>query len=298
MIKPAEIYRINAKTGEEAEISFENKEILDQIAPAKVEKRWVTTTDNKQMLTWVIYPPHFDKSKKYPTLLFCEGGPQSPLSQFWSYRWNFSIMAANGYIIVAPNRRGVLTFGQEWTDQISKDHGGQNMKDYLSAIDELKKEPYVDENNLGAIGASYGGYSVYWLAGHHNKRFKAFIAHDGVYNSTEEYGSTDEMFFDDWENGGAYWDLNNKVAQNSYANSPHKFVQNWDTPILIIHGEKDYRIPYTQGMEAFNAAQLRGVPSEFLFFPSENHWVLKPQNGILWQRTFFNWLDRWLKPKK
>ena len=298
MIKPAEIYRIDEKTGEETEISFENKEILDQIAPAKIEKRWVTTTDNKQMLTWVIYPPHFDKSKKYPTLLYCEGGPQSPLSQFWSYRWNFSIMAANGYIIVAPNRRGVLTFGQEWTDQISKDHGGQNMKDYFSAIDELKKEPYVDENNLGAVGASYGGYSVYWLAGNHNKRFKAFISHDGVFNSTAEYGSTDEMFFDNWENGGAYWDLNNKVAQNSYANSPHKFVQNWDTPILIIHGGKDYRIPYTQGMEAFNAAQLRGVPSEFLYFPSENHWVLKPQNGILWQRTFFNWLDRWLKPKK
>ena len=172
------------------------------------------------------------------------------------------------------------------------------MKDYFSAIDELKKEPYVDENNLGAVGASYGGYSVYWLAGNHNKRFKAFISHDGVFNSTAEYGSTDEMFFDNWENGGAYWDLNNKVAQNSYANSPHKFVQNWDTPILIIHGGKDYRIPYTQGMEAFNAAQLRGVPSEFLYFPSENHWVLKPQNGILWQRTFFNWLDRWLKPKK
>lgn len=298
MVKPAEIYRINEKTGEETEISFENKEILDQIAPAKVEKRWVTTTDNKQMLTWVIYPPHFDKTKKYPTLLYCEGGPQSPLSQFWSYRWNFSIMAANGYIIVAPNRRGVLTFGQEWTDQISKDHGGQNMKDYFSAIDELKKEPFIDENNLGAVGASYGGYSVYWLAGNHNKRFKAFISHDGVFNSTAEYGSTDEMFFDDWENGGAYWDLNNKVAQNSYANSPHKFVQNWDTPILIIHGGKDFRIPYTQGMEAFNAAQLRGVPSEFLYFPSENHWVLKPQNGILWQRTFFNWLDRWLKPKK
>ncbi|MBE9469017.1 MAG: S9 family peptidase [Bacteroidetes bacterium] len=298
MIKPAEIYRVDEKTGAETEISFENKEILDQIAPAKVEARWVTTTDNKQMLTWVIYPPNFDKTKKYPTLLFCEGGPQSPLSQFWSYRWNFSIMAAQGYIVVAPNRRGVLTFGQEWTDQISKDHGGQNMKDYFSAIDDLKKEPFVDENNLGAVGASYGGYSVYWLAGNHNKRFKAFISHDGVFNSTAEYGSTDEMFFDDWENGGAYWDLNNKVAQNSYANSPHKFAQNWDTPILIIHGGKDFRIPYTQGMEAFNAAQLRGVPSEFLYFPSENHWVLRPQNGILWQRTFFNWLDRWLKPKE
>ncbi len=299
MIKPAEIYRVDKKTGKETEISFENKEILDQIAPAKIEKRWVTTTDNKQMLTWVIYPPHFDKSKKYPTLLYCEGGPQSPLSQFWSYRWNFSIMAANGYIIVAPNRRGVLTFGQKWTDEISKDHGGQNMKDYFSAINEIKKEPYVDENNIGAVGASYGGYSIYWLAGHNkNKLFKAFIAHDGVFNSTEEYGSTDEMWFDNWENGGAYWDLKNKVAQNSYANSPHKFVQNWNTPILVIHGGRDYRIPYTQGMEAFDAAQLRGIPSEFLFFPSESHWVLKPQNGILWQRTFFNWLDRWLKPKK
>ncbi len=297
MLKPSEIYTINEKTGAETEISFENKHLLDQLTPASVEKRWITTTDKQQMLTWVIYPPDFDKTKKYPTILYCEGGPQSPLSQFWSYRWNFSIMAANGYIVVAPNRRGVLTHGQAWTDQISGDHGGQNMKDYLSAIDAMAAEPFVDKDNMGCIGASYGGYSVYWLAGHHQKRFKAFIAHCGVFNADMEYATTDEMFFDNWENGGAFWETENKTAMKSYAESPHRFVQYWDTPILVIHGGLDFRIPYTQGMAAFNSAQLRGIPSKFLYFPTENHWVLKPQNGILWQRTFFGWLDQWLKPK-
>lgn len=295
MSKPQEIYRVDPTNGKATEISFENKHLLDQITMGKVEKRYVKTTDNQDMLTWVIYPPHFDPSKKYPTILYCEGGPQSPLSQFWSYRWNFQMMAANGYIIVAPNRRGVLTMGQEWTDQISKDNGGQCMKDYLSAIDALAREPYVDEDNLGAIGASFGGFSVYWLAGNHEKRFKAFIAHCGVFNSEMEYATTDEMFFDNWEKGGAYWETNNPVAMKSYASSPHKFVKNWDTPILVIHGEKDFRIPYTQGMAAFNSAQLQGIPSQFLIFPNENHWVLSPQNGILWQRTFKNWLDKWLK---
>ncbi|MFA8432962.1 MAG: prolyl oligopeptidase family serine peptidase [Marinifilaceae bacterium] len=295
MSKPQEIYRIDPKNGKETELSFENEEILNQLEMGKVEERWITTTDNKKMLTWVIYPPHFDPNKKYPTILYCEGGPQSPLSQFWSYRWNFQMMAANDYIVVAPNRRGVLTFGQEWTDGVSKDNGGQCMQDYLAAIDELKKEPYVDENNLGAVGASFGGFSVYWLAGNHENRFKTFIAHCGVFNSEMEYATTEEMFFDNWEKGGAFWELDNKVAQKSYASSPHKFVQNWDTPILVIHGGKDFRIPYTQGMAAFNSAQLKGIPSKFLYFPEENHWVLKPQNGILWQRTFFKWLDKWLK---
>jgi len=295
MSKPAEIYKIDPKTGAETEISFENKELLAQLEMGKVEKRWITTTDNKKMLTWVIYPPHFDPSKKYPTILYCEGGPQSPLSQFWSYRWNFQMMAANDYIIVAPNRRGVLTFGQEWTDAVSKDNGGQCMNDYLSAIDKLKQEPYIDADRLGAIGASFGGFSVYWLAGHHQHRFKAFIAHCGVFNSEMEYATTDEMFFDNWEKGGAFWDLDNKIAQKSFANSPHKFVQNWDTPILVIHGGKDFRIPYTQGMAAFNSAQLKGIPSRFLYFPEESHWVLHPQNGILWQRVFFGWLDKYLK---
>ncbi|RUT78524.1 S9 family peptidase [Ancylomarina longa] len=295
MSKPAEIYKIDPKTGKETEISFENKEILSQLEMGKVEKRWITTTDNKKMLTWIIYPPHFDASKKYPTILYCEGGPQSPLSQFWSYRWNFQMMAANDYIIVAPNRRGVLTFGQDWTDAVSKDNGGQCMDDYLSAIDELKKEPYIDGDRLGAVGASFGGFSVYWLAGHHQHRFKAFIAHCGVFNSEMEYATTDEMFFDNWEKGGAFWDLDNKVAQKSFASSPHKFVQNWDTPILVIHGGKDFRIPYTQGMAAFNSAQLQGIPSRFLYFPEESHWVLHPQNGILWQRVFFGWLDKYLK---
>lgn len=295
MSMPNEIYAVDPLTGKDTQITFTNKDILDQLTFGKVEKRWIKTTDNKQMLTWVIYPPHFDKTKKYPTLLYCEGGPQSTVSQFWSYRWNFQMMAANNYIIVAPNRRGLPGFGVKWNEQISGDYGGQNMKDYLSAIDFMSKEPFVDENKLGAVGASYGGFSVYWLAGHHNKRFKAFIAHDGMFNLEAQYLETDEMWFVNWDIGGPFWDKNNKIAQRSYANSPHKFVQNWDTPILVIHGQNDYRIAYTQGMSAFNAAVLKGVPAEFLYFPDENHWVLQPQNGILWQRTFFEWLDRWLK---
>ena len=295
MSKPSEIYAVNSATGETTELSYENKELLNQIEMGKVEERWVTTTDNKQMLVWVIYPPQFDPNKKYPALLYCQGGPQSPVSQFWSYRWNFQLMAANDYIIVAPNRRGLPGFGQEWLEQISGDYGGQNMKDYLSAIDAVAKEPFVDETKLGCVGASYGGFSAFWLAGHHEKRFSAFIAHDGMFNLPQQYLETEEMWFVNWDLGGAYWEKDNKTAQQSYANSPHLFVDKWDTPILVIHGEKDYRILASQGMAAFNAAKLRGVPAQLLIFPDENHWVLKPQNSILWQRTFFSWLDKWLK---
>jgi len=293
--KPDEIYSIDPKSGKETEISFENKEIMDKLTMGKVEERWIETTDHKQMLTWVIYPPHFDPNKKYPTLLFCEGGPQSTVSQFWSYRWNFQLMAANDYIIVAPNRRGLPGFGKEWLEQISGDYGGQNMKDYLSAIDAVAKEPFVNKDKLGCVGASYGGFSAYWLAGHHEKRFKAFLAHDGMFNLPQQYLETEEMWFVNWDLGGAYWEKANAIAQRSYANSPHLFVDKWDTPILVIHGEKDYRILASQGMAAFNAAILRGVPAEMLIFPDENHWVLKPQNGILWQRTYNEWLDKWLK---
>lgn len=293
--KPNEVYSVNPVTGEDIELSFENKKLLEKIEMGKVEERWVTTTDNKQMLVWVIYPPHFDPAKKYPTLLYCQGGPQSAVSQFWSYRWNFQIMAANDYIIVAPNRRGLPGFGQEWLSQISGDYGGQNMKDYLSAIDAVAKDSFVNKDKLGCVGASYGGFSAYWLAGHHEKRFKAFIAHDGMFNLPQQYLETEEMWFVNWDLGGAYWEKNNEVVQRSYANSPHMFVDKWDAPILVIHGEKDYRILASQGMAAFNAAVLRGVPAEMLIFPDENHWVLKPQNGILWQRTFIGWLDKWLK---
>ncbi len=295
MSMPTEIFSVDPEDGTATQISFTNKELLDKITMGKVEKRWIKTTDNKEMLTWVIYPPHFDPSKKYPALLYCQGGPQSMVSQFWSYRWNFQMMAANGYIIVAPNRRGVPGFGQAWNEQISGDYGGQNMKDYFSAIDELSKEEFIDGDRLGAIGASYGGFSVFWLAGNHDKRFKAFIAHDGMFNFESQYLETEEVWFTQWDLGGAFWEKDNEVAMKSYANSPHKFIDKWDTPILIIHGELDYRIAYTQGMSAFNAAVLRGVPAEFLFFPDENHWVLSPQNGILWQRTFYDWLDKWLK---
>lgn len=291
-----EIYSIDL-TGDHTvtQLTFENKHIYDQLTMGKVEERWMKTTDGKQMLTWVIYPPQFDPNKKYPTLLFCEGGPQSPVSQFWSYRWNFQIMAANDYIIVAPNRRGLPGFGLEWNEAVCGDYGGQCMKDYFTAIDEVAKEPYVNKDRLGCVGASFGGFSVYWLAGHHDKRFKAFIAHDGIFNMEMQYLETEEMWFANWDMGGAYWEKQNATAQRTFANSPHKFVDKWDTPILCIHGEKDYRILANQGMAAFNAAVLRGVPAELLIYPDENHWVLKPQNGVLWQRTFFEWLDMWLK---
>jgi len=291
---PTEIFAINKETGEEQQLSFENKHLLDQLKLARVEERWIQTTDKKQMLTWVIYPPDFDSTKTYPALLYCQGGPQSSVSQFFSYRWNFQQMAANGYIVVAPNRRGVPSFGQAWNEQISGDYGGQNMKDYLSAIDALAKEPYVDETKLGAVGASYGGFSVFWLAGNHNKRFKAFIAHDGIFNLEAQYLETEEMWFANWDMGGAFWNKSNKIAQNTFANSPHRFVQNWDAPIMVIQGGKDYRIMESQGMSAFNAAILKKVPAKFLYFPEENHWVLQPQNSILWQREFKSWLDKWL----
>ena len=282
--------------GEVQQLTHENDNIYSQIEMGTVVPRWQKTTDGKQMLTWIIYPPHFDPSKKYPTLLYCEGGPQSPVSQFWSFRWNFMMMAANDYIIVAPNRRGLPGFGNEWNEQISGDYGGQCMKDYLSAIDEfVTSEPYVDKDRLGCVGASFGGFSVYWLAGHHEKRFKAFIAHDGIFNMEMQYLETEEKWFANWDMGGAYWDKTNKIAQRTFANSPHLFVDKWDAPILCIHGEKDYRILANQSMAAFDAAKMRGVEAQLLIFPDENHWVLKPQNGILWQRTFFAWLDKYLK---
>ena len=299
MTVPDDIYVITPSKGKNAkaeQISFENKHILDQLALGKVEQRWVKTTDGKDMLTWIILPPHFDPNKKYPTLLFCEGGPQSPVSQFWSYRWNMQIMAANGYVIVAPNRRGLPGFGSEWNEQVSGDWTGQCMNDYLSAIDDACKLPYVDRDRLGCVGASFGGFSVYYLAGHHDKRFKCFISHDGAFNLESMYTDTEEEWFSNWEYEDAYWNKDLSAnAKKTYENSPHRFVDKWDTPILCIHGEKDYRINANQGFGAFNAARMRGIPAELLIFPDENHWVLKPQNGILWQRTYFEWLNRWLK---
>ena len=299
---PTDIYMVTPpakkqKLAKVEQISFENKHILDQLTFGKMQQYWVPTTDGKQELVWVMLPANYEEGKKYPTLLFCEGGPQSPVSQFWSYRWNFQMMAANGYVVVAPNRHGLPGFGQEWKEQISGDWTGQCMKDYLSAIDYAADSlPFVDRNRLGAVGASFGGFSVYYLAGHHEKRFKAFISHDGAFNLESMYTDTEEVFFSNWEYDDAYWNKNRTPrATKTYENSPHRFVDKWDTPILCIHGEKDYRIVYNQGMGAFNAARLRGIPAELLIFPDENHWVLKPQNGILWQRTFFEWLDRWLK---
>ena len=294
-----EIYNLNIATGAMKQLSKANTEVYEDIKMSKIEKRMVKTTDGKDMVTWVIYPPDFDPTKKYPTLLYCQGGPQGALSQFYSFRWNFQLMAANGYIIVAPNRRGMPGHGVEWNEQISKDYGGQNMDDYLSAIDAVAKEPYVDTSRLGCVGASYGGYSVFYLASRHEGRFQSFISHDGIFNWRSMYGTTEELFFVNWDLGGAYWDKANAAAQKTYAEfNPINFVDKWDTPILIIQGGKDFRVPIGQGLEAFQAAQLQGIPSRLLFFPEENHWVLSAQNSLVWQREFFKWLQETVKDVK
>lgn len=295
LTSPADLYAINPKNGAASQLTSINGAVMEKLQLPTFEKRWINTTDGKKMLTWVLLPPGFDAKKSYPGILYCQGGPQSPVSQGFSYRWNYALMASQGYVVVLPNRRGVVGMGQEWTNAISKDHGGQEMRDLLAAIDSLKKEPWLDENRLACVGPSYGGYTTYWMAGNHSKRFKAFISHCGVFNSEMEYITTDELFFDDWEMGGPSWETENPVVRKSFSQSPHLFVKNWDTPILIFEGARDFRIPYTQGMAAFNAAQLMNVPSKFVIFPSENHWVVRPQNGLLWQREFFGWLDKWLK---
>lgn len=294
MIDPTDLFTISIKKSKVKQITEFNKELFKNIIKPTVQERWVETTDGKKMLVWMILPPNFNASKKYPALLYCQGGPQSPVSQFFSYRWNFMVMASQGYVIVAPNRRGLPGFGQEWNDAISKDWGGQAMKDYLAAIDNAATEPYVDEDRLGAIGASYGGYSVYYLAGIHENRFKTFVSHCGLFNLESWYGTTEELFFANYDIGGPYWLDKNKAYYEK--NSPHNYVANWNTPILVIHGEKDYRVPETEGMQAFQVAQLKGLRSKYLHFPEEGHWVTSPQNGVLWYRELFEWLATDLHP--
>ena len=299
MIRPNELYLITLKGKKQPEVKALtdiNGPLLATVDMPTVEKRMVPTTDGKEMLVWVLYPPKFDASKKYPALLYCQGGPQSAVSQSWSYRWNFALMSARGYVVIAPNRRGLPGFGSEWNAQISKDYPGQNMQDYLAAVDNMKTEPYIDSKRIGATGASYGGFSVYMLAGIHNHRFAALLAHAGIFNLEAQYLETEEMWFANWDLGGPYWDKSNAAAQRTFANSPHRMVDKWNTPIMISHGEYDYRILASQGMAAFNAAKLRGIPAEMVIFPDENHWILKPQNSVLWQRLFFRWFDKWLKP--
>ncbi|HEX6915076.1 MAG TPA: S9 family peptidase [Chitinophagaceae bacterium] len=291
----AEVYSINTRSGEMKQLTHVNDAIYNSISLPRTERRWVTTTDNKKMLVWVVYPPGFNPKMKYRTLLLCQGGPQSPVTQSYSFRWNPSLMASNDYIVVYPARRGMPGFGTKWNEQVSKDWGGQVLKDYLSAIDAVSKEPYVDKTRIGCVGASFGGYSVFALAGIHNNRFKTFISHDGIYDFRSMYASTEEMFFENWEKGGPYWDKKNAVAQRSFAASPSNLVEKWNTPIMIVHGGRDYRVPVEQSMQAFTAAQLRGIKSRFLYFPEENHWVLAPQNALVWQREFYKWLDETLK---
>jgi len=292
----AELYSLDPANGSMKQLSHINDELYKTLHLPKVEKRFVTATDGQKMLVWVILPPDFDATKKYPTLLYCQGGPQSPLTQFYSFRWNFQLMASKGYIVVAPNRRGMPGHGVKWNEQISRDYGGQNMKDYLIAIDEVSKEPYVDKDRRGCVGASYGGYSVYFLAGIHEKRFKTFIAHDGIFDWRSMYGTTEEIWFVNQDLGGAYWDKENVAAQKSYNEfNPVNYVTKWNTPMLIIQGGKDYRVPIEQGLGAFQALQLRGIKSKLIYFPNENHWVLKDQNALVWQNEFYKWLDETLK---
>jgi dipeptidyl aminopeptidase/acylaminoacyl peptidase len=293
----AELFSVDITDGSMAQLTHVNDEVFNSVGMCKTERKWVTTTDGKKMLVWVIYPPDFDPTKKYPTLLYCQGGPQSPLTQFYSFRWNFQLMASQGYIVVAPNRRGMQGHGTKWNEQISKDHGGQVMKDYLSAIDAVSKEKYVDKNRLGCVGASYGGYSAFMLAGIHNNRFKSFIAHDGIFDMRSMYGTTEEMWFVNYDWGGPYWDKKNAAAQKSYNQfNPINYVDKWNTPILVIQGGKDYRVPIEQGMQAFQAAQLRGIKSKLLLLPEENHWVLSAQNALVWQREFYKWLEETMPP--
>ncbi len=292
MMRPAEIVSVNIADGSWSQLTFENEETLKKLKTPAVEQRWMTTIDGKKMHTWIVFPPDFDKNKKYPAILMCLGGPQGTISQGWSTRWNYRLMASQDYIVILPNRRGTTAFGQEWCEQISGDYCGLNIQDYLTSVDVMKREPYVGK--VAATGASYGGYSVYYLAGVHQNRFSALIAHAGIFNQEQMYMMTEEMWFPKWDNGGAPWD-NNPTAKRHYSNSPHKLIKNWNTPILITHGEMDYRVPVEQGMAAFNAAQMMGVPSEMLLFPEENHWILKPQNSIHWNRTFFSWLDKYCK---
>ena len=289
----SEIYAVKPKYGDMIQLTHENDKTYQGVSMSKTELRSITTTDGATLHAWVIYPPNFDPAKKYPTLLYCQGGPQSALSQFYSVRWNFQLMAAQGYIIVAPNRRGMPGWGVKWNEEISKDWGGLPMQDYLSAIDDICKEPYVDKNRLGCVGASYGGYSVYMLAGIHNNRFKTFIAHDGLFDLKSWYGTTEELWFANWDIGGPYWKQPQPVAYDKF--NPSNFVNKWNTPIMIIQGGIDYRVPVEQGLEAFQAARLHNVKAKLLYLPNENHWVLHPQNGIAWQREFFKWLDETLK---
>ncbi len=312
MLYPNEVYV--AKAGEVKQISNVNTDLLASIKMPKVERKMVPTTDGKKMLVWAVYPQDFDSTKTYPSILYCQGGPQSAVSQFWSYRWNLALIASNGYIVIAPNRRGLPGFGTEWNAQISGDYPGQNMRDYLAAVDYMKQYPYIDPARIGATGASYGGFSTYWLAGNHEKRFAALLAHAGIFNMEAQYLETEELWFANWDMGGgasrsgleassepdfgAFWRKDNATAQRTFAMSPHRFVDKWDTPIMVSHGEFDYRILSSQGEMAFNAAKLRGIPAEMVIFPDENHWILKPQNAILWQRLFFRWFDKWLKPQE
>lgn len=294
MQNPTELFTMKSTGGEVSRVTGVNDELIGSLKEVKIEERKIRSKDGKTVHTWVVYPPDFDPNRKYPMIVYCQGGPQGTISNYFSYRWNLYLMASQGYVVVAPNRRGMPGFGQEWNDAISGDWGGGAMEDMLAATDEVSSEKFIDKSKLACVGASFGGFNVFWMAGNHNKRFSAFISHCGVFDFTSMYGSTEEIFFSDWEFGGPYW----KGGKSYDTFSPHNYVEKWDTPMLIITGLKDFRVPYTQSLEAFTAAQLRGIPSKLLAFPEENHWVLGLQNALIWQKEFFGFLDNHLNNKK
>ncbi len=293
--RPAEIVAIEVDSGEIAPITDVNGGFYQGLQLPTVEAEWFDATDGKKIHSWVVKPPGFDPAKKYPLILYCQGGPQSMVGQWFSFRWNFHLMASQGYVVAAVNRRGLPGFGQEWNEQISRDWGGQAMRDLLSVCDAMQQRDYVDAARTAAVGASFGGYTVYWLMGNGGDRFACMISHCGVFNLDSMYLATEEQWFVDWDLGGPPW-KSAEVAKDYQRFSPHRYVENWKTPLLVIHGERDYRVPYDQGLQAFTAAQMMGVESRFLVFPDEGHWVLQPQNGVLWQREFFGWLDAHCKP--
>ncbi|WP_172279271.1 S9 family peptidase [Chryseobacterium sp. LAM-KRS1] len=286
-----DLFSVNIKNGEMKQVTEANKDTYSKLAQGKSELKMVKTSDGKEMGVWFHYPPNFDPNKKYPTLVYCQGGPQSALTQFFSVRWNFALMTANGYIVVAPNRRGMPGWGTKWNEEISKDWGGQPMRDYLAATDYAKTLPYVDGQRVAAVGASYGGYSVFMLAGIHDNRFKTFIAHDGLFDMKSWYLTTEELWFANWDLGSP-WEKPLPKAYTEF--NPSNFIEKWNKPIMIVQGGIDYRVPYEQGQEAFQAAKLRGLKTKLVYFPNENHWVLHPQNGLVWQREFFDWLKETL----
>lgn len=296
MMSPVDLFSMPSEGGKAAQLTKVNEELTKSLRKVKIVERIIKSTDGANVHCWVVYPPDFDSTKQYPMITFCQGGPQSMISQKFHYRWNYYLMASKGYVLLLPNRRGMPGFGQEWNNAITKDWAGKPMQDILAATDAMLKESYIKKDGLAAVGASAGGYAVFWLEGNHNGRFKAFASHCGVFNFESMYGATEELWFPNWEYGGPYWVEKNKAYYEKH--SPHKYADKWDTPIMISTGENDFRVPYTQSLEAFTVAQVKRLPSKLVVLPEETHFISHPQEFIAWSREFFGFLDKYTKGGK